>query len=292
MHGAHEEVTDNCKNIEKNHTLEHPMEKTKQTIKTRCRSQSPISSDKGTLFGSSQSSKSLDSVEIPLQLCEKDSDELKHIDSIDETNMNFNYNRDLWQKRVNLHNYNYAGNTNKLTSTTRNWLQKHTPDLVMDLPLENNYNSSNKTLKPALLPDKILSDVSPKEEQCASTLNSPTGPESPDMSTAAERFAKQNQSTLKKNTKIHSKGTNNTKENLNEDKMNLELETVDSSTSNPTQVVNATPVDTNKDAPNVLNKPHIKAKPQGLKKSFLYFSPPVPPEVMQKDNSDSYMPMQ
>lgn len=49
----------------------------------------------------------------------------------------------------------------------------------------------------------LYPDSSEEDSASVKSLESPTGPESPDMQTAAERFAKQNQCTLKKNTKIH-----------------------------------------------------------------------------------------
>lgn len=73
--------------------------------------------------------------------------------------------------------------------------QKHTPDLVMDLPLtaqdENKKSSSSSSLSSSDEETSLYQNRSPGSN----------GPESPDMSTAAERFAKQNQCTLKKNTK-------------------------------------------------------------------------------------------
>lgn len=68
--------------------------------------------------------------------------------------------------------------------------QKQTPDLVLDLPLRLNSGSNGH--------NAVVAD---EKDQESHTLPSPTGPESPDMTTAAERFAKQNQCTLKKNTK-------------------------------------------------------------------------------------------
>ncbi|XP_054277827.1 SLIT-ROBO Rho GTPase-activating protein 1-like isoform X3 [Macrosteles quadrilineatus] len=91
----------------------------------------------------------------------------------------FSQNRELWQRRANSQSH-----LNQSASTVGKDLwemrQKHTPDLVMDLPL-------------------VGSAESPGSKSTGG--ESPTGPESPDMTTAAERFAKQNQCTLKKNTK-------------------------------------------------------------------------------------------
>ncbi|XP_014259247.1 SLIT-ROBO Rho GTPase-activating protein 1-like [Cimex lectularius] len=89
--------------------------------------------------------------------------EVRDNDSIDGR-CSFKHNRELWQRR--------AASQNALSTMSTEQLELkhiHTPDLVMDLP------------------------TNPEEH--------PAGLESPDMTTAAERFAKQNQCTLKKNTK-------------------------------------------------------------------------------------------
>lgn len=70
----------------------------------------------------------------------------------------------------------------------------------MDLPLVG--NSSPIAKKSASITGNLNSDASP-EDAPAKSAETPPGPESPDMQTAAERFAKQNQCTLKKNTKLH-----------------------------------------------------------------------------------------
>lgn len=209
----------------------------KKPLKSRCRSQSPVS-DKGSLFGSGQASKSLDSVEIP---------GLFRVDalSVDESNINFSYNKDLWQKRAN-YVENYVG--------LRPRSHKHTPDLVMDLPLEDNF-VPKKLIKSFTHSENLISEVAKND-------SSPSGPESPDMSTAAERFAKQNQSTLKKNTKIHSKIKSK------DDPTNDKPHDAETSAAEP---------------PPKPAKPHIKAKPQVLKKPFIYFQPAVP-NVPTPDN--------
>lgn len=79
--------------------------------------------------------------------------------------------------------------------------QKQTPDLVLDLPLR--LSSESKIMK-----DNVSLGSSSEQDDDSQSSSSPSGPESPDMTTAAERFAKQNQCTLKKNTKAsHSVGS-------------------------------------------------------------------------------------
>ncbi|KMQ96362.1 slit-robo rho gtpase-activating protein 1 [Lasius niger] len=139
---------------------------------------------------------------------------------------NFSANRELWQRR--------ATSQTQLMSTTvvpatpksssysrvsqefREMRQKHTPDLVMDLPLSaqdpvGKKSASSSSLSSSddetmMIPSSLLPPQQQQQQQTppsrAEAATSPTGgPESPDMSTAAERFAKQNQCTLKKNTK-------------------------------------------------------------------------------------------
>lgn len=229
--------------------------KDKHYTKSRCRSQSPVS-DKENLIASSQTSKSLDSVEI--HIIEADRNRAQDEERIDESNVNFSHSRELWQKRVNLQ-CGSVDTSPKPNIYTKNWLQKHTPDLVMDLPLED--ISSKKLNKKSS--QCFYSDASSSEEGVISllSLDSPTGPESPDMSTAAERFAKQNQCTLKKNTKLHTDVTSN---------MIFEQQSM-------TEVVCTTAaagINSNMVTTSASNKPQIKAKPALLKKPVLSFVAP------------------
>lgn len=226
--------------------------KEKRYTKSRCRSQSPIS-DRENIANSSHS-KSLDSVEIALEELEKGHQDDK--ECIDESNVSFSHSRELWQKRVNLQTVSVDSVSPKPNVYSRNWLQKHTPDLVMDLPLEEimSKKSINKSSQ------HFYSDTSSSEEDTVSvaSVETPTGPESPDMSTAAERFAKQNQCTLKKNTKLHAEAT----ANLRYEQQQMS-ENVASASVNPNTVTT-----------NSTSKPQIKAKPQLLKKPVFSFVAP------------------
>jgi len=122
--------------------------------------------------------------------------------------------------------------------------QKQTPDLVLDLP-------------------RRLSVDSSKEESDDSSV---VGPESPDMTTTAERFAKQNQCTLKKNTKVGSVARGKaagdegeTSTTANGDRPSPAPAASGSAVSGP-----ATP-----QRPPIAAKPPLKAKPQILKKTVL-----------------------
>nr|CAD7575753.1 unnamed protein product [Timema californicum] len=132
----------------------------------------------------------------------------------DETpeNVNFSQSRELWQRRTA--SQNQLGPSSKVPtknfrSNQEFWemRQKHTPDLVMDLPVlgssPKETGGGKKSLSTTSLTSLSSSSSSGEEETPPASENviSPTGPESPDMTTAAERFAKQNQCTLKKNTK-------------------------------------------------------------------------------------------
>lgn len=129
------------------------------------------------------------------------------------TTTNFSVNRELWQRRAT----SQPQPTPKSSSFTRTsqefreMRQKHTPDLVMDLPLSaqdpvGKKSASSSSLSSSdeetMMPPSSLLAPQQQTPSRAEAATSPTGgPESPDMSTAAERFAKQNQCTLKKNTK-------------------------------------------------------------------------------------------
>lgn len=140
-----------------------------------------------------------------------------------EQTTNFSANRELWQRRATsqtqLLNTTVVPSTPKSASYSRvsqefrEMRQKHTPDLVMDLPLSaqdpvGKKSASSSSLSSSDDETMVMSSLVPPQQQQqmppsrAEVATSPTGgPESPDMSTAAERFAKQNQCTLKKNTK-------------------------------------------------------------------------------------------
>ena len=126
-------------------------------------------------------------------------------------NVNFSQNKEIWQRRAASQTQMESSKSivKGFRSSQEFWemRQKHTPDLVMDLPLLGSSSpkeagEGKKSLSAASLSSLSSSSSSGEEESLvAETVVSPTGPESPDMTTAAERFAKQNQCTLKKNTK-------------------------------------------------------------------------------------------
>ncbi|XP_032677426.1 SLIT-ROBO Rho GTPase-activating protein 1-like isoform X2 [Odontomachus brunneus] len=134
------------------------------------------------------------------------------------TTTNFSANRELWQRRATSQTQ-----LNPLVPATpksfrtsqefREMRQKHTPDLVMDLPLSAQDASKKSASSSSLSSSDDETPTSlPVAPARAEAATSPTGgPESPDMSTAAERFAKQNQCTLKKNTKTNSDGASKLK---------------------------------------------------------------------------------
>lgn len=142
-------------------------------------------------------------------------------DDLQQEQTTFSANRELWQRRATSQTQLNppiipGNNTTTTTSSTKSYRssqefremrQKQTPDLVMDLPLSaqdaSKKSASSNSLSSS---DDETSVVLPNRTTEAAT--SPTGgPESPDMSTAAERFAKQNQCTLKKNTKTNPEGS-------------------------------------------------------------------------------------
>ncbi|RLU15857.1 hypothetical protein DMN91_011613 [Ooceraea biroi] len=140
---------------------------------------------------------------------------------------NFSANRELWQRRatsqtqlVNATVPPKSSSYSRASQEFREMRQKHTPDLVMDLPLSaqdpvGKKSASSSSLSSSdeetmILPSSLLAPQQQQQQppSRAEAATSPTGgPESPDMSTAAERFAKQNQCTLKKNTKTANSDT-------------------------------------------------------------------------------------
>ncbi|XP_077265153.1 SLIT-ROBO Rho GTPase-activating protein 1 isoform X2 [Temnothorax americanus] len=129
------------------------------------------------------------------------------------TTTNFSANRELWQRRATSQTQpsSKSSSYSRTSQEFREMRQKHTPDLVMDLPLSaqdpvGKKSASSSSLSSSdeetMVPSSLLAPQQQTPPSRAEAATSPTGgPESPDMSTAAERFAKQNQCTLKKNTK-------------------------------------------------------------------------------------------
>ncbi|KAJ8674031.1 hypothetical protein QAD02_005293 [Eretmocerus hayati] len=126
----------------------------------------------------------------------------------------FSANRELWQRRAASHSQLQLSSPAG-PKFVREMRQKHTPDLVMDLPLVSAESTSKIASSGSISPcsvvgavdvnsddeDGLLCSTPARRSTLAPTTPStakPIGPESPDMSTAAERFAKQNQCTLKK----------------------------------------------------------------------------------------------
>ncbi|XP_049830329.1 SLIT-ROBO Rho GTPase-activating protein 1-like isoform X2 [Schistocerca gregaria] len=172
--------------------------------------------------------------------------------------VNFSQSREIWRRRAE------AASACSLTpkptqapspvpspSPVPTLRQKQTPDLVMDLP------------------DK---SPSPPDES-----NRSTGPESPDMTTAAERFAKQNQCTLKKNTKVSSVASACPAAGTQQQ--------TDAQTQ--TQRARQAVSPATKPAPPP-SKPQVKVKPQVLRKPVLPAAPVQPsPEPIRKDRPTS-----
>ncbi|KAF5305808.1 hypothetical protein FQA39_LY09144 [Lamprigera yunnana] len=184
---------------------------------------------------------------------------------VDKSIVNFSQNRKQWQRRANSQsNVNLTQMLKLNRQSERIQRQNYTPDLVMDLPLIS--SSSPKELTKKSITHTTDSVDIPSEEDTTSlkSLESPTGPDSPDMQTAAERFAKQNQCTLKKNTKI----------------------LVDASTVsdiNKTDVQISGPIVERKS----LSRPQVKVKPPVLKKpTFTVAIPVVSTENARQDQSD------
>lgn len=154
----------------------------------------------------------------------------------------FSQNRELWQRRANSQSQ-LSQSASTVGKDLWELRQKHTPDLVMDLPLVKNAESP----------------------EAKSGSESPTGPESPDMTTAAERFAKQNQCTLKKNTKGGGSQSRQSSSSSTEGKDDAKV------------------IDT---PPPLQQKPQLKAKPQLMRKPVLTGHHPSP-QLIRKDNTQT-----
>lgn len=197
---------------------------------------------------------------------------------IDDSNVNFNQNREQWQRRANSQSHIKVLKSNRNSET---WVQRqnHTPDLVMDLPLVGNSSPKEITKKTISVSANLYSDSSEDDSVSVKSLESPTGPESPDMTTAAERFAKQNQCTLKKNTKIHSESSGSVE-------MTKQISDLVAISSPMTERKYNTLPDSAGSTTTTF-KPQVKTKPPVLKKPV--FSVPLPataPEVIRKDQPD------
>lgn len=199
---------------------------------------------------------------------------------IDNSNVSFTQNKERWQRRANSQSHIKVSSAVKLNrnSETCNHRQNHTPDLVMDLPLIGNASPKETTKKSISIASNVYSENT-VEDDTASTksVESPTGPESPDMTTAAERFAKQNQCTLKKNTKIHVDGGNT---NLNEAVSDL----IAIPSPVPDRKISAVRESSTSTSS---FKPQIKAKPPVLKKPvFCVPLAATSQEALPKDQQD------
>jgi hypothetical protein len=124
----------------------------------------------------------------------------------------------------------------------------------MDLPLVGSSSPKETTKKSVSISGNLDAEAA-AEDDASAKLESPQGPESPDMQTAAERFAKQNQCTLKKNTKVH----------------------VDNSdlSADPNLITITSPMPERKyatigNATTTTFKPQLKAKPAVLKKTRVF----------------------
>lgn len=207
-----------------------------------------------------------------------DSVELRsNVVEIDDSNVNFNQNREQWQRRANSQSHIKVTHTLKTNRLSETWVQRqnHTPDLVMDLPLVGNSSPKETTKKSISVSANLCSDNSEDDSVSVKSLESPTGPESPDMTTAAERFAKQNQCTLKKNTKIHGESSGS----VELTKPISDLVAI----SSPVTERRYNTLQDNAGSTTTTFKPQVKAKPPVLKKPV--FSVPLQ-DVLRKDQSD------
>ncbi|XP_051170532.1 SLIT-ROBO Rho GTPase-activating protein 1-like isoform X2 [Leptopilina boulardi] len=216
----------------------------------------------------------------------------------------FSANRELWQRRATSHvqlNPPVTPKSFRTSQEFREMRQKHTPDLVMDLPLSAQ-DSSKKSASSSSLSSS--DEETPMQPARAEAATSPTGgPESPDMSTAAERFAKQNQCTLKKNTKSTAEDSKFKRMENTEAEAEVELEsnTIDRSDSSNqiSETISLRSPLPQRSTPKIAAKfadmhltggsqvssfkPQVKVKPAILRKPVLPFPHPhMSPELARK----------
>lgn len=143
-------------------------------------------------------------LEVPELTKTKTEPTRSEMSEIDESNVNFSQSRELWQRRSNSESTSVPLLL-KSHRLSEPYLQRqnHTPDLVMDLPLVGNSSPKELVTKPLAEFVETHTDSSPDEEAAISKSVDCSNAESPEMQTAAETFAKQSQSTLKKNKKVH-----------------------------------------------------------------------------------------
>ena len=214
----------------------------------------------------------------------------------------FSANRELWQRRAASQtqiNPPVTPKSFRSSQEFREMRQKHTPDLVMDLPI----SAQDPSNKSASSNDLSGSDEeTPMQPSRIEAATSPTGgPESPDMSTAAERFAKQNQCTLKKNTKASSESAKfkrienaqmedevDSNEVIGSDNLNQISGTIPPSsplTQRSTPKIAAKFADMHLTGGSQVSsfKPQVKMKPTILRKPVLPFAHPhMSPELARK----------
>ncbi|XP_076182600.1 SLIT-ROBO Rho GTPase-activating protein 1 isoform X2 [Ptiloglossa arizonensis] len=218
----------------------------------------------------------------------------------------FSANRELWQRRATSQtqlNPPAPPNQKSFRSSQefREMRQKHTPDLVMDLPLSAQDASKKSASSNSLSSSDEETTTPPVQPSRAEAATSPTGgPESPDMSTAAERFAKQNQCTLKKNTKTNPEASKLKRLETGDEAEQEPEEMVRSASSN--QISDSIPIRSPlppRSTPKIVAKfadmhltggsqvssfkPQVKLKPTILKKPVLPFPHPhMSPELARK----------
>lgn len=181
-------------------------------------------------------------------------DKKNDLAEIDESNVNFNLNKEQWQRRANLQNNTSLIKQNRHSEP---YLQRqsHTPDLVMDLPLIGNCSPQETKKKSISVSANLSSDNSLIDNISLKSIESPTDPDSPEMTTAAETFAKQNQCTLKKNTKIND--TNIFSETKKSDYIAITSPSTERKLTSNNIITNTT---------TSTFKPQLKSKPPLLKK--------------------------
>lgn len=119
----------------------------------------------------------------------------------------FQQNRELWEKRTEMQS------THSLTAPRILTRNRIAPDLVMDLPISNKDCIVNRSRESLNSSDETSSDANSASTSATKSTSDIVNSKSIEDMTSAERFATQNQCTLKKNERFSTGTSNNTDTN-------------------------------------------------------------------------------
>lgn len=116
----------------------------------------------------------------------------------------FQQNRELWEKRTEMQS------THSLTAPRILTRNRIAPDLVMDLPISNKDCIVNRSRESLNSSDELSGDANSASTSATKSSSDVVNSKSIEDMTSAERFATQNQCTLKKNERFSAGASTNT----------------------------------------------------------------------------------